>query len=189
MVMLETLYQKSPIMLQTMFLNAKALELYFERYGKKFWQLSKEFDRNQWLSQTELEVNQDDRLQLLIKHAYDTVPYYHDAMKVLKLAPSDFKTKADLPKLPTLKKDDVKKHASRMISTTYPKYLLRHGHTSGTTGSPLDFHYDITTCVVHHVVDWRQKQMGWVKLWSTVCVTPRASSCTDSTGASAVLEI
>jgi phenylacetate-CoA ligase len=159
---LETIYQKSPPILQTLFLNAKALELYFERYGRKFWKLFEEFDRNQWLSKTQLEGYQNEKLRLLIRHVYAAVPYYKDLMRDRKLTPSDFKTRSDLQKLPVLKKDDVKKNATRLMSTKYPKLLLRHGHTSGTTGSPLDFYYDIKTCVVHHVVDWRQK--SWAKL-------------------------
>src|ERR687892_1845783 len=151
---LETIYQKSPLILQTLFLNAKALELYFERYGRKFWKLFEEFDRNQWLSKTQLEGYQNEKLRLLIRHVYAAVPYYKDLMRDRKLTPSDFKTRSDLQKLPVLKKDDVKKNATRLMSTKYPKLLLRHGHTSGTTGSPLDFYYDIKTCVVHHVVDW-----------------------------------
>ena len=162
MVKLETIYHKSPLIVQTFFLNAKAVELYFERYGRKFWKLFEEFDRNQWLSHTELETYQNDRLRLLIKHAYDTVPYYSQLMKV-ELTPSDFRTKADLYKLPILKKDDVRRHATQLISAKHPKFLLRHGHTSGTTGSPLDFNYDVRTCVVHHVVEWRQKHWAGLK--------------------------
>lgn len=162
MVKLEKIYQNSPPILQTLFLNAKAVELYFERYGRKFWKLFEEFDRNQWLSHAELGAYQNERLQVLIRDAYQYVPYYSDLMKSLKLTPSDFRAKTDLHKLPVLKRDDVKKHASRLISTRYPRLLLRHGHTSGTTGSPLDFYYDIRACVVHHVVDWRQKY--WANL-------------------------
>jgi phenylacetate-CoA ligase len=44
-----------------------------------------------------------------------------------------------------------------LICPRYKGIYLRHGHTSGTTGTPLDVCYDIKTCVVHHVADWRQK--------------------------------
>jgi phenylacetate-CoA ligase len=157
---LEAIYQKSPIALQTLFLNAKAAELYIERYGRKFWRLFEEFNRNQWLSQIELEAYQNEKLRLLIEHVYQTVPYYSELMKSLKLTPSDIKTRADLYKLPILKREDIRNHLSRLISSKYPRALLRHGHTSGTTGSPLDFFYDVRMCVVHHVADWRQKYWG-----------------------------
>lgn len=155
---LETIYSWSPTPLQTVFLNAKALELYFERYGKKFRALSEEFDRNQWLSPADIAEYQNERLRLLIQHAYTSVPYYREVLDTLNLKPSDIKTQDDLYKLPLLTRADVKRNTARLISTNYRKLFLRSGHTSGTTGSPLDFHYDIRTCVVHHVADWRQKR-------------------------------
>jgi len=160
---LEAIYNRSPVLLQTVLLNFKAAELYAERYGRKFWKLFEQFDKNQWLSPTELETYQDEKLRILLDHAFNEVPYYHELMKTLRLGPSDFKTKADLHKLPVLTKDDIRKHRTRMISRRYPKLLLRHGHTSGTTGSPLDFYYNIQTCIVHHVADWRQKQWAGLK--------------------------
>jgi phenylacetate-CoA ligase len=158
MGILERIYSVSPNPLQTVFLNAKALELYFERYGKKFRELIDQFDRNQWLSLAEIEAYQNEQLRRLILHAYGSVPYYAELMRSLKLRPHDFQTQADLHKLPVLTRSDVKKNQVRLLSTTYPRWLLRHGHTSGTTGSPLDFYYDIQICVAHHVADWRQKR-------------------------------
>jgi phenylacetate-CoA ligase len=160
---LESLYKKSPLFLQTLFLNMKAVELYFERYGRKFWKVFEEFDRNQWLSESEIDAYQDEKLRALICHAYDSVPYYNEVMRRLKLKPEDVRGKVDLHKLPVLRRSDVKNHSSKLMSTKYPKWLLRHGHTSGTTGSPLDFFYDIRTCVVHHVADWRQKYWAGLK--------------------------
>src|SRR5215831_12545171 len=103
----ETIYRRSPVALQTLLLNAKAIELYFERYGKKFRRLYDEFQRNQWLSSAGLDAYQNQQLQALIRHAYEAVPYYSELMRSRKLRPGDIKTKADLPKLPTLTKDDV----------------------------------------------------------------------------------
>jgi phenylacetate-coenzyme A ligase PaaK-like adenylate-forming protein len=157
MKILETIYQRSPVPVQTVLLNLKAAELYFERYGKKFQHLFQKFDQNQWLPASHLAAYQDEQLRRLIREAYRSVPYYSDLMRSLKIHPDDIKTKDDLFKLPILTKEDIRRNASKLLSTTYPKLLLRHGHTSGTTGSPLDFHYDIDTCVIHHVVDWRYK--------------------------------
>ena len=84
-------------------------------------------------------------------------------MRSRKLTATDIKTKKDLYKMPILTREDVKQNAKALISRTYPKKRLRHGHTSGTTGSPLDFHYDIQTCVVHLVAVWRQKYWAGMK--------------------------
>jgi phenylacetate-CoA ligase len=158
--MLQTFYERSPVPIQTMLLNLKALDLYIERYGRKFDRLFEEFDRNQWLSPGQLEEYQNEKLRALIRHAENTVPYYRDLMKKEKITSDDFKSVADLHKFPILKKQDIIKNKESLLSTGYPRLLLRHGHTSGTTGSPVDFYYDIRTCVIHHVADWRFK--GWV---------------------------
>lgn len=157
MKLVEAAYRSSPILVQTLLLNLKAIELYFERYGPKFRRLFEQFNEHQWHSRVEQKSYQDERVRQLIEHVYEHVPYYREIMQAHKLTPSDFKSTADLPKLPVLTKDDVRRHFHRLISTKYPKLLRRHGHTSGTTGSPLDFYYDINTCVVHHVADWRYK--------------------------------
>src|SRR5262245_5486632 len=121
---LETIYHRSPILLQTLLLNLKASELYAERYGRKFWKLFEEFDRNQWLSAVELEAYQDEKIRILVEYAFNHVPYYFELMKSLKLSPGDFKTRTDLQKLPVLRKDDVRKNRARMICRKYPKLLL-----------------------------------------------------------------
>lgn len=163
MTLFDRLYQASPVSLQTLLLNLKAVELYGERYGRKFWRLLEEFEQNQWRSDEQMEAYQTAKLQLVIANAYENVPYYRALMTRLKLRPVDIKTKEDLSKLPILTRADVKKHSADLLARNYPKIFLRHGHTSGTTGSPLDFSYDISTCVLHHVADWRQKHWAGLR--------------------------
>lgn len=157
MSIIDNIYSKSPIYFQNILLNLKAIELYFERYGSKFWKLFDEFQKNQWLSEVELTEYQNEKLKLLIKHAYETVPYYNNLMNNLKLKPDDIKTIEDLRKLPLITKDIIKKQYKHLISKNFRSYSLRHGHTSGTTGSPLNLCCDTKTCVIHHAADWRQK--------------------------------
>lgn len=154
----EKIYRYSPVAFQNIFLNIKAIDLYFERYGKKFWVLFEQFEKNQWLPEIDLKLLQNERLQNLISHAYQTVPYYRSRMKALKLTPNDIKKVEDLHKLPILKKEDIKKNFSALLSTAIAKKFIRQGHTSGTTGSPLDVRYDLMTCAAHHAADWRQKK-------------------------------
>lgn len=156
------LYEKSPHLMKTGLLNLYAYSLNFERYGKKFERLMEEFARNEKLSRGELEEYQRERLAILMRHAYEHVPYYRGIMTDLKLCPGDFKDLKDLAKLPVLTRDDVKKHNKRLQADNVPKYRIRHGHTSGTTGSPLGFLWDFSVCTAHHAADWRQK--NWAGL-------------------------
>jgi len=153
------LYERAPHLLRSALLNVYAYSLNFERYGKKFERLMEEFARNEKLSRGELEEYQREKLGTLMRHAYQHVPYYRDLMKELKLTPGDFRELGDLAKLPVLTREDVKKHNLRLQADNVSKLRIRHGHTSGTTGSPLGFLWDFSVCTIHHVADWRQK--GW----------------------------
>ena len=161
MGILETIYKNSPVFLQTLFLNAKAAELYIERYGKKFDVVYEEFSKNQYLTEVEFKTYQESKLRKLVRHAYATVPYYKDKFDRARLKPTDIRTLEDLPKIPFLTKADIKQNFNKLISEKSGR--LRHGHTSGTTGTPLDVAYDVYTCVVHHVVDWRQKEWAGLR--------------------------
>ncbi len=153
-----TLYKSSPHILRTAMLNLYACSLNFERYGKKFERVLEEFERNEKFSRGEMAEYQREKLIALIRHAHKHVPYYRDVMHELKLVPDDFKDLKDIAKLPILTRDEVKLHNRRLQADNVPKYKIRHGHTSGTTGSPLGFLWDINVCVAHHAADWRQKK-------------------------------
>lgn len=143
---------------RTFLLNAYALSLNVERYGDKFTRLLSDFIFNENMSLGELREYQRERLKLLIRHVYDHVPYYHETMKTLKLQPSDITDLNDIVKLPVLTRDDLKINYKRLKADNIPWYKIRHGHTSGTTGSPLAFLWDTNVCVAHHAADWRQKK-------------------------------
>lgn len=160
--MLDKFYEKSPIWLQELALNGYALSIHFERFGKKFHDLLEYWHETEWFSYNDLIDLQNEKLRVLIKHVYETVPYYQRIMRAKKLSPDDFKTVNDICKLPVLTREDVRLHLKELISHKYSRKQLRHGHTSGTTGSPLQFYWDKQCCIVNNVADWRQK--NWAGL-------------------------
>ena len=99
-----------------------------------------------------------ERLRELIRHAYDTVPYYHDRMRELGLTPGDIRGRADLPKLPVLTKEDVRANYERMVSTSARKRDLVLRHTSGTTGQALRFYYSRSAVAQQWAVWWRHRR-------------------------------
>jgi len=66
----EVAYRRSPIPVQTLLLNLKAVELYLERYGPKFRRLFDQFVERQWRPMAEQAAYQDEQLRRLIQHAY-----------------------------------------------------------------------------------------------------------------------
>jgi phenylacetate-CoA ligase len=149
-------------MLNNLMVTGYGLKLYRREYGRKFKKALKEFEERQWYSREQLKEYQDERLRLLIKHAYDNVPYYHEVMKERKLTSGDITTVEDLPKLPVLKREIVKNRLDDLVDRNTKKSKLIAGSTNGTTGSPLKLYWDDRVCLMKNVVDWRQKQVAGI---------------------------
>ena len=156
-------YDLSPAMLQTLMVNAYAVNVHLERYGSRFRDIKEKLNQTQYYDRVEIEQFQDLQLRALIKHAYETTPYYREVFDKLSLKPSDIEGRKDLHKIPILTREDVRHNLHRLISRTVRIKDLVHGHTSGTTGSPLEFYWDINTCVYSNAVDWRQKEWAGVR--------------------------
>ena len=161
--LLNRIYSHGPIWFQNLAVTLYGAKIHRERYGRKFTDKLEEFERNEWLSQDELVDYQNRKLERLIRHAYDHVPYYQLRMNELKLKPADIRTVSDLYKLPVLTRAELKKNLPALKARNYPRWQVRAGHTSGTTGSPLEIFWDNEMCVVNNVVDWRQKKWAGLR--------------------------
>ena len=160
---LQTIYNHSPYFLQTILLNAYAYKVHRERYGKSFSKILGHLQETQYYTKAQIEDYQSGKLRRLVKHAYETVPFYRQRFDRRGLKPGDITCLADLHKIPILTKDDVRNNFDMLISRKYRKSELVHGHTSGTTGAPLDVCWDVNACIFNNAVDWRQKQWAGVE--------------------------
>ncbi|MBE7414105.1 MAG: phenylacetate--CoA ligase family protein [Deltaproteobacteria bacterium] len=138
----KSIYDKAPVFLQNLLLTGYSALLDRKRYGRQFSEYAALLERSQWLSGPELASYQEERLRLLIGRAYDTVPYYRRVFDERGLKPGDIRTPADLPKLPVLTRQDIKDNFKDLLSTGLNVKTVPKGHTSGTTGSPLEVCYD-----------------------------------------------
>lgn len=96
-------------------------------------------DKTQWLSREEVLMIQRDNFKALIKHAYETVPYYRRVFKENKITPDDIKEQKDLTKIPVLTKDDILKNKDDLVSKTIDREKLIP-YMSGGTGSQITFY-------------------------------------------------
>lgn len=100
----------------------------------------KELNKTQWFSDHELQKYQEKKIRALITHVYHNVPFYRNLLKENHLKPSDFKTIADICKIPVIDKQIIKKspnYPECMFSCNINKKKIIFGQTSGTTGIPL----------------------------------------------------
>ncbi len=82
------------------------------------------------------------RIQQLIQHSYNTVPYYHKILDDHKIIPSEIKSPLDLKMIPILDRDAIQNNQEELLSAKYHKKQLIHGSSSGTTGIPIHYYYD-----------------------------------------------
>jgi len=142
---IKRLYDLMPVALQNLVLSGYSAILHKQRYGGRFDEFRRLFEESQWYSREQLEEYQRERLVSLVREAYDMVPYYRKLFDGIKLKPSDINSLADLPKIPTLTREQLKSHFHELVSSRYDERRLVKGHTSGTTGSPLEICYDPDT--------------------------------------------
>lgn len=88
------------------------------------------------MSQVQKEKLQLERLQKVVKRAYENVPYYKKRFDEVGVKPEDIKTLKDIEKLPFTTKTDLRDaYPFRMFAVPDEEIVEVHT-TSGTTGKP-----------------------------------------------------
>lgn len=158
-------YELSPIWLQNGLLTLYSARLHRERYGGLYEKYRDLLGRMERATPAAMEEYQNIRLQAVITHAYETVPYYRRVFEDRGLKPADIRTRADLVKLPVLTRKDIVQNFDALRSRAFKISDLRLGHTSGTTGSPLEVFYDsgvvqMTYAVMDRQYRWAGASLG-----------------------------
>lgn len=108
-------------------------------YGSEIARQWKALRRTEFLPYMDILELQNAKLRKLIKHCYDSVPYYRRLFDDLGLRPDDIQNKEDLSKLPVLTKQIIRDHYDEMFSTSVNPKRFRKSSTGGSTGTPLQF--------------------------------------------------
>jgi len=114
-----------------------AVNLLAKRFMGPFWIRRQWLKKTQWFDKEQLQEVQLELLQQLVKHCYDSVPYYRKLMDERAIKSSDIKMLDDINQFPILTKKDVLEAEDSIISTRYPRWRLRAARTGGSTGMPL----------------------------------------------------
>ena len=161
--LIDDIYHKLPISFQNLTISLYGYKITLERYRNEFTRLRDFLGKSQFFSEAEILEYQRENLIKLISHAYHHVPYYKEMFNKKKLTPKDIQNVTDLQKLPILTKKDIKENFNKLIALNLNRKQLKHGHTSGTTGSPLEILWDKNIVLVTNAVLWRQR--NWAGLY------------------------
>lgn len=139
----------------------------------------REYERDQWRSPDELDALQWQRLQALVAHCWEHVPFYRRWWGEAGMAGvGDIRSREDYARLPALTKPVIRANAEDMVSPTHRAGLL-YKTTGGSTGEPLRFgytreSYERRIAVMFRGYAWSGAHLGQktVYLWGAPVAAP-----------------
>jgi phenylacetate-CoA ligase len=108
-----------------------------------FLGIHKELSRLQWLPTNALTARQIVKLRETLQDAYQNVPFYRRLMQAAEVRPEDIRSLEDLPRLPVVSKDEIRR--------AFPDDVVAKGRsyragiasfTSGSTQTPFYIYLD-----------------------------------------------
>lgn len=130
------------------------------RQGGRFQKHLDDLEITEHLRLEALQQMQNQRLQHMVRHCVENVPYYRELFQELRLKAEDIQTPADLAQLPLLDKQTVNRNFERLIAKNRRNWLCQMAKTSGTTGSPAQFIRDFNSINFENAAIWRQWRRG-----------------------------
>jgi len=137
MSVLMEIYNHLPISFQNLVVSIEGYKLRRQRYSGAFSKYVEDLEESQWYTKEKLEEIQLERLKIMIKHAYNNVPYYRELFDRIGLKPQDINTTDDLRRIPILEKQTLKERKGNFIAKNIIRRNLIPWTTGGTTGTPL----------------------------------------------------
>lgn len=125
--------------------------------GIKVLQCLAELEESQWLSNKEIKELQFKKLQKILNHAYEKIPYYNSLFKECDIHPSDIKSWDDFLRVPVLTKKELRTNLKTLCLPKKPGRIYI-GYTSGSTGMPLTIYYDWIFEGWHTANCWRARR-------------------------------
>jgi phenylacetate-CoA ligase len=122
----------------------------------------KEIGGTPFLTPAGLEALRVRMLRDLLSHAESKVPYYRELFRSLAVTSRDFRSLADLERLPILTKDIVRARQQDLIREDVDRSKLSTHHSGGSTGVPLTFFREPSYMDYSKAAEYRAyMQCGW----------------------------
>lgn len=133
------LYSLLPVFVQNWLVGLYSEKIKRDRYGHKYEEiLSFLLSTSEW-SREQIRAYKEEHTFKIIEYAYKHSPYYKKKYNSEGLTPSSFTSLDDLQKFPILTKEEIRTNGAGLLSDNFHHRDMIKYHTSGTTGTALDF--------------------------------------------------
>lgn len=126
-------------------------------YGSSVVKKLKELRKYDYLEGKDIQDIQNKKLQSLVRHCYETVPYYTKLFDSLGITPEQIKSREDLAILPILTKQTIRDNYDDLFSKAINPKRWRKSSTGGSTGIPLKFCTDS--------LEWSSWKASTLRAW------------------------
>jgi len=116
--------------------------------------------RAPYRSQAAIERAQRRRVRRAVAHAIEHVPHYREACRRLGLNAGDFRTAADLAKLPVIEREDLQRDPEYFVSEAQPPGGYIKLRSGGTTGVPVTVQVGARELVNRTCITLRGRRAG-----------------------------
>jgi phenylacetate-CoA ligase len=114
-------------------------------------------------SQEAIERVQTRHMRRTVAHAYEHVPYFRETMRREGLDPGDFRTAADLAKLPLIEREDLQRDPEYFVSDATPIASCIPLATGGSTGEPVTIFHDPPWALMR-ALHWERPRQALMKV-------------------------
>lgn len=154
--------------------------------GSQRFEKMREAEAMQYFSRDQLLDFQLSALRELVRHSYETVPYYKITLDRIGLHPEDIKSFHDYAALPVLRKEDLRNNLAALVSSSADVASRIENATGGSTGEPVRFFQDKAVFEAMHAnfmlclsfAGWTPSDMV-VNIWGNPRDTMQSSLLSD----------
>jgi len=155
---LERIYAQLPVSLQNVAVSVQGWLYNRGRYGKSYPQYVNSLMRSQWLNAEGFRELQTVQLRKLIQEAIEYVPYYRRMLEKFSRNIESV-TLHTLKEMPFIETSLLRTDTKDFLNRQRLRFGHGEGHTSGTSGMPLIFPYDLES--VRFNLAFRERQYRW----------------------------
>lgn len=136
--------------------------LYYSRHQDARFRRLRELEKQQWLPRPALQRLQLDRINALLRHAYETTDFYRQRLTDCGIGAGPIETTSQLSAMEPVTKSDLQQSSPSMVSTAYNIEALVKDASGGSTGAPTIFYKDLDRHNLRRADQYRHDRWtGW----------------------------